>query len=100
MMRLILLIALSQAQPRDSVVYLLSPASDFQVTTGKSGLFGFLGHEHTIRARAFSGRIVYHPDSVAAARVEITVRADSLEALTPPSCVPAAVRAILEARAA
>ena len=84
MTRLILLIALAQAEPRDSVVYLVSPTSQFEVNTGKAGLFGFMGHEHTIRARAFSGRIVYHPDSVAAARVEITVRADSLEVLTPP----------------
>lgn len=81
---LILLIALSQAPPRDSVVYLVSPASRLEVNTGKSGLFGFVGHEHTIRARSFSGRIVYRPDSVAASRVEITVRTDSLEVLTPP----------------
>lgn len=84
MTRLILLIALAQAEPRDSVVYLVSPTSRFEVNTGKAGLFGFMGHEHTIRAWAFSGRIVYHPDSVAASRVEITVWADSLEVLTPP----------------
>jgi len=84
MLGLILLIALSQAAPRDSVVYILSPASELQVSTGKAGLLGFAGHEHTIRARAFSGRIVYHPDSVAASRIEITVWADSLEVLTPP----------------
>jgi polyisoprenoid-binding protein YceI len=81
---LILLIALSQAQPRDSVVYLVSPASRLEVNTGKGGLFGFMGHEHTIRARSFSGRIVYRPDSVAASRVDITVRTDSLAVLTPP----------------
>lgn len=81
---LLLLIAISQAAPRDSVVYILSPVSVLEVRTGKAGLFGFAGHEHTIRARAFSGRIVYHPDSVAASRVEITVRSDSLEVLTPP----------------
>jgi len=84
MTRLILLIALAQAEPRDSVVYLVSPTSQFEVNTGKAGLFGFMGHEHTIRARGFSGRIVYHPDSVAASRVEITVWTDSLEVLTPP----------------
>jgi len=84
MLGLILLIALSQAAPRDSVVYILSPASELKVSTGKAGLLGFAGHEHTIRARAFSGRIVYHPDSVAASRIEITVWADSLEVLTPP----------------
>ena len=37
---------------RDSVVYRLSPASRLEVTTGKAGLLGFVGHEHTIRAAA------------------------------------------------
>lgn len=84
MVPLLVLIALSQAEPRDSVVYVLSPASDFQVKTGKSGLFGFAGHDHIIRARAFAGQVVYYPDSIGASHVEITVRADSLEVLTPP----------------
>jgi len=84
MMGLLLLAALSQAAPPDSVVYLLAPSSELRVTTGKAGLFGFMGHEHTIRARSFSGRIVYRPDSIAASRVEIMVRTDSLEVLTPP----------------
>ena len=72
------------ARAQDSVVYVLAPGSEFDVKTGKAGLFGFAGHEHLIRARAFSGRIVYRPDSVAASRVEISVRTDSLEVLTPP----------------
>lgn len=70
--------------PGDSVVYIVTPASRLEVTTAKSGLLGFAGHEHTIRARAFSGRIVYRPDSLAASRIEITVLTDSLEVLTPP----------------
>jgi len=84
MMHLLLLTVLAQGAARDSVVYLLSPASRFEVQTGKAGLFGFAGHEHTIRARAFTGRIVYRPDSIGASHVEITVRSDSLEVLTPP----------------
>jgi polyisoprenoid-binding protein YceI len=83
----LIIIALTQVGapgPRDSVVYLLSPASELLVNTGKSGLLGFAGHEHAIRARAFSGRIVYYPDSIAASHVEITVLAESLEVLTPP----------------
>ena len=84
MTHLFLLVVLVQAHPHDSVVYHLAPTSRFEVTTGKSGLFGFAGHEHTIRARAFSGRIVYRPDSIAASRIEITVLTDSLEVLTPP----------------
>lgn len=80
----VLLLALAQAGSGDSVVYVLSPASSFEVKTGKAGLFGFAGHEHTIRARAVAGLVVYRTDAIAASRVEITVRTDSLEVLTPP----------------
>jgi len=76
--------AASQATAGDSVVYRLSPASRLDVKTGKAGLFGFAGHEHVIRARGFSGRVVYYPGAPAASRVQITVRTDSLEVLTPP----------------
>jgi polyisoprenoid-binding protein YceI len=79
-----LLVVWAQNGPRDSVVYTLAPASRFEVATGKSGLFGFAGHEHTIQARAFSGRVVYRPASIAASHIEITVLTDSLEVLTPP----------------
>ncbi len=68
----------------DSVVYIVSPASRFDVKTGKAGLFGFLGHDHVIHARAFSGRVVYYPGTPASSHVEITVPAESLEVLTPP----------------
>ncbi len=68
----------------DSVVYVLTPLSRFEVQVGKSGMFGFLGHEHLIRARAARGRVVYRPALPADSRVEIVVRADSLEVLTPP----------------
>jgi polyisoprenoid-binding protein YceI len=79
------LVALASArQAQDSIVYLLSPASRFEVKTGKSGLLGFAGHAHIIRARAFSGRMVLHPSASSAYRVEIKVPADSLEVLTPP----------------
>jgi polyisoprenoid-binding protein YceI len=76
--------ARAQAPATDSVVYVLSPASHFDVTTGKAGLLGFAGHEHVIRAPAFTGRIVYYRDAPAASRVEIVVHTDSLIVLTPP----------------
>jgi polyisoprenoid-binding protein YceI len=81
--RVLLLIA-AAPQPQDSVVYELSPASRFEVKTGKAGLLGFAGHTHLIRARAVSGRIVYFPHAPAASRVEVVVPAESLEVLTPP----------------
>lgn len=73
-----------QSPAGDSVVYSVAPASRLEVTTAKSGLLGFAGHEHTIRARSVSGRIVYRPDALSASLVEITVLTDSLEVLTPP----------------
>src|SRR5258706_8009532 len=69
---------------RDSIVYHLSPASRLEVKTGKAGLFGFAGHEHTIRATGFSGRVVYFPDSPRSSRVEVRIATDSLEVMTPP----------------
>jgi polyisoprenoid-binding protein YceI len=74
----------AQGGGRDSVVYLVSPASRLEVKTGKAGLFGFAGHTHVIRARGIAGRVVYYPDTPAESRVAITVPADSLVVLTPP----------------
>ncbi len=71
-------------QGPDSIVYVLSPASRLEVKTGKAGLFGFAGHEHLIRARVSSGRIVHYPGAPERSRVEIVVPADSLEVLSPP----------------
>jgi len=68
----------------DSIVYRPLPSSRFDVKTGKSGLFGFAGHSHVVRARAFAGRVVYRPGDPSASSLEITVRTDSLEVLTPP----------------
>jgi len=71
-------------QQPDSAVYLFSHDSKFEVTTHKSGFFSFAGHEHVIRARAFTGRILYVPSAPERSRFEIVVPADSLEVLTPP----------------
>jgi len=79
-----MLIAALAALQSDSTVYTLSPASRFEVQTGNAGLLSFAGHEHRITARAFTGSIVYHPDSTAQSRVEIVIPTDSLEVLTPP----------------
>jgi polyisoprenoid-binding protein YceI len=77
--------AAARAQaPRDSAVYVLSPASRFEVKTGKAGLMGFAGHEHVIRARTFTGRVVHVPGAPSSSRVEVAVPTDSLEVMTPP----------------
>ncbi len=69
---------------QDSVIYVIAPGSRFEVTSHKSGVFSFAGHEHLIRARSFSGRIVYFPSAPVNSRLEIVVPSDSLEVLTPP----------------
>jgi polyisoprenoid-binding protein YceI len=84
-----------QVPARDSVVYELSPASQLEVETGTAGLFGFAGHEHRIRARTFSGEVIYFPEASARSRVEIVVLADSLFVLTPEDT--AEIRKVTEA---
>jgi polyisoprenoid-binding protein YceI len=70
--------------PVDSLVYRVLPSSRLEVQTGKAGLLSFAGHEHLIRARAFSGTVVYFPEAPSRSHVEFSIRADSLEVLTPP----------------
>lgn len=79
------LLTLGWQQPSaDSVVFHLSAASTLDVRTGKAGLFGFAGHEHVIRAREFSGRVVLYPNQPARSHVSITITTAGLEVLTPP----------------
>jgi polyisoprenoid-binding protein YceI len=80
---LLLLAAVASLQS-DSTVYTISPASRLEVQTGKAGLLSFAGHEHRVRARAFSGAVVYHASAPAESRVAIVIPTDSLEVLTPP----------------
>ncbi|PYP18072.1 MAG: hypothetical protein DMD54_06375 [Gemmatimonadetes bacterium] len=80
----LLLLAATQSPQRDSVVYTLLPASRLEVRTGKAGVFGFAGHEHLIRARSFTGQLIYHRDAPARSQVEIAIPTESLEVLTPP----------------
>ena len=90
--------ARAQSVDGDSVVYVLAPASQLDVRTGKAGLLGFAGHAHLIRAREFSGRVIYRPAAPGASRVEIIIETAGLAVLTPPDTeeirkVTAAMRA-------
>jgi len=86
--------ALGQAPP-ESVRYRLLPESRLEVKTGRAGLFGFAGHEHIIRARAFSGELTFVPAEPARSRLLVVVPTDSLEVLTPPDT--AEIRQVTEA---
>ena len=74
----------AQQPPGDSIVFSLLPTSRLEVRTGKTGLLGFAGHEHDIRARDFAGRVVYVPAAPEDSHVEITIATAGLEVLTPP----------------
>ena len=56
----------------------MSPESLLEVHAGKSGLLSGLGHEHRVRAHAFSGTVVYFPEDPGRSRVSLTVLTDSL----------------------
>jgi polyisoprenoid-binding protein YceI len=77
--------AFSQAPARpagpDSVVYFLTPASILEVHAGKTGLLAGFGHEHRVRAHAFSGTVVYFPGDLSRSRVSVTVLTDSLRVI-------------------
>ncbi|PYP10342.1 MAG: hypothetical protein DMD59_05965 [Gemmatimonadetes bacterium] len=77
-------VARAQSPARDSAVYDLAPSSRLVVRTGKAGLFGFAGHEHTIQAREFTGRIVYFPGQPGSSYVTVSIATQHLEVLTPP----------------
>jgi polyisoprenoid-binding protein YceI len=63
------------------IAYSLSPQSRLDVVTRKAGVLGGFGHDHRIRARSFSGTIVYDAAHVAASKVEITVQTRNLDVL-------------------
>lgn len=72
----------SEASPTSApITYSLSAQSRLDVLTRKAGILGGFGHDHRIRARSFSGTIVYDAADVAASRVEITVQAQNLDVL-------------------
>jgi len=72
------------SSPPDPTVYRLVSASRFEVRTGKSGLFGFAGHSHEVRARAVDGWVVYNAEHPSKSRLAVTVPTESLQVLTPP----------------
>lgn len=88
-------LASAQAPAPDTVVYRLLPSSRFEVRTGKAGVFGFAGHSHVVRARAFTGSVRYRPGDPSVSQLEITIPAESLEVLTPTDT--AEIRQVAEA---
>jgi polyisoprenoid-binding protein YceI len=63
------------------VVYSLTPESVLEVHAGKTGLLAGFGHEHRVRAHAFSGAVVFFPGDLSRSRVSVTVLTDSLRVI-------------------
>jgi polyisoprenoid-binding protein YceI len=74
--------ARGQSPPADSVRYRVTDASRFDVLTRRTGLFGFAGHDHLVRAGALAGEIVDVPADPARSRVRIVIPAAALRVLT------------------
>jgi polyisoprenoid-binding protein YceI len=73
---LVLAVPIARAAPRR---YLLDPAqSRVEIHVGKTGLFGFAGHEHEVVAGAFRGSATFDPERVAASMVDLTFDAAAL----------------------
>jgi len=85
----------TRTRASDPVTYVLTPESRLEVKTGKSGLLGFAGHEHIIRANHPTGLVTYDPATPAKSSVEIAVLTRNLEVLTPPDT--AEIRKVTEA---
>src|SRR5690349_813238 len=85
---------LSAQTAPDSSVYVVVPGSRLVVKTGKSGLFGFAGHAHVIRARSVTGALVYRPGRPTSS-LHLRVPTESLQVLTPPDT--AEIRKVTEA---
>jgi polyisoprenoid-binding protein YceI len=66
----------AQAQPRR---YTLDPAaSQLKIHVGKTGVFGFAGHEHDVVAGTFHGTATFDPDRIAQSAVDLTFEAGAL----------------------
>lgn len=68
----------ARASGADSAVFSLSRESVLEVHAGKTGLLSGFGHEHRVRAHAFSGTVVYFPGDPGRSRVSVTVLTESL----------------------
>lgn len=67
---------LARASPRH---YALDPAqSRVEIQVGKTGLFGFAGHEHQVIAGTFHGSATFDPDRIEASAVDVTIDAAAL----------------------
>src|SRR5438045_3113325 len=73
---LVLAVPAVHAAPRR---YQLDPAqSRVEIHVGKTGLFGFAGHEHEVVAGAFRGSATFDPDRAATSTVDLTFDAGAL----------------------
>jgi polyisoprenoid-binding protein YceI len=72
------------AQPHFPATYGFdSGRSTLQIDVLKGGLFGFLGHDHTVVAREFSGTVQFNPRNLEDSSVSLSIESASLTVLDP-----------------
>jgi polyisoprenoid-binding protein YceI len=75
---------LSWAQPPSPGIYRLDAGnSSLQIEVFRGGLFGFLGHDHTIMCKRFSGYVQIDPAGLEHSTVSINIDTTSLTVLDP-----------------
>jgi polyisoprenoid-binding protein YceI len=84
--------------PAPTTYTILPAASVLEVHTYKAGLLGGLGHQHDIRAHAFTGTVVYDPGDPSRSSVALTVLTDSLRVVPAADSadIPAITKAMRE----
>jgi len=58
-----------------------TPASEFTIHTDRSGLFGRMGHRHTIRAQHFTGTVEWDSALPEGTRIDLVIDAKSLKVM-------------------
>jgi polyisoprenoid-binding protein YceI len=84
--------------PPATTYTILPAATVLEVHTYRAGLLGGLGHEHDIRAHAFTGTVVYDAADPSRSRVALTVLTDSLRVVPAGDSadIPAITKAMRE----
>ena len=80
------LLSTSLAQSPSPTIYSVDPAhSRIELTVFRSGLLKMIGHDHTIAAKGFSGRVRFNAENIGDSSVQLNIDAKSLVVLDDPS---------------
>lgn len=81
-----LILSTSWAQGLSPAVYRIDPAhSKIELTVFRSGLLKMIGHDHTIVAKDFSGRVRFNAENIGDSSVRLNIDARALVVVDDPS---------------